>query len=99
MAKFSVQTNELRHKASEVNQHAEEFDAICAKLKQVATTMGAAYDSDDNRKFVSRIEACCVDLKALSNKLRSAAQIINQQAAEYDGQEAGNTAAASRLPG
>ncbi len=99
MATFSVETTVLKQKATQLDRHAEDFDSICARLKQAATTMGSAYDSDDNRKFISRVEACCTDLKALSDKLRTASQIITAQANEYDSREASNTAAASRLPG
>lgn len=99
MAVFSVQTNVLRDKAKALNQHAQDFDSITSKLKATATTMGTAYESDDNRKFVSRVEAMCVDLKNLADRLRNASQIITQQAGEYDKREAENTSRANRLPG
>lgn len=98
MAVFSVQTDDLRSKASALNQHAEEFDTICAKLKAAATSMGTAYESDDNKAYVSNIEAFCVDLKNLSNRLRNASAIITAQADDYDDRESNNTVKAKRLP-
>ena len=98
MAQISVQTDDLRSKASALDQHAEEFDSICAKLKAAATSMGSAYESNDNKMYVSNIEAFCVDLKNLSNRLRNASAIITGQAGDYDDRESNNTDIAKRLP-
>lgn len=99
MASFTTDPAVLNEKATKLNQFAEEYDSIRAQLRQSATSMGAAYDSDDNRAFTVRIEEFCVDLQGMSDKLRTAAQTLNQQAGLYTSQEAENRDWARRLPG
>lgn len=99
MANFTVDPNVLNQKAKELDGHADNYDAISARLQNAATTMDAAYDSADNRTFVSRMEECAKDLKAMANKLRAASVTLQGQSKIYSTQETENTQAASRLPG
>lgn len=99
MASFTVDPSVLVQKAQALNQHADDYDSISTQLQNAATTMGAAYDSADNRSFVSRMEECVKDLRAMANKLRAAAVTLQGQASIYNEQESNNTQQANRLPG
>lgn len=98
MATFSTEASVLIQKADQLNRHAEEYDSIRAQLRQAATSMGAAYDSADNRAYTARIEQFCTDLQMMSDKLRAAARTLKEQSSMYTAQEEENTAAASKLP-
>lgn len=99
MANFTVDPSVLSQKATQINQYADEYDSISTQLQQAATSMGAAYDSADNRKFIERMEACAKDLKLMSDKLRSASTTLKGQSSLYVDQETANTQQASSLPG
>lgn len=99
MANFSVDPSALNQKAAMLDQHAESYDTISTQLHTAATTMGAAYDSADNRSFVSRMEECVKDLRLMANKLRAAAETLRGQATIYTNQENDNTQRAGKLPG
>ena len=98
MANFTVDPDIVEQKAKTVDEYAETYDSISRELLSAATTMGAAYDSADNRTFVSRIEDCSKDLKAMAEKLRSTSNTMKEQANEYRKREAENTQKAANLP-
>lgn len=98
MAQFMVDTGAVRQKAAQVNSYAEQYDVLRAKLLNVASSMGAAYDSKDNREYVSRITECCQQLIEVSNRLRNAAQEMTAQSRRYDATEDENSMQARRLP-
>ena len=99
MASFTVDPAVINQKAATLSQYADEYEAISNQLHQAATTMGAAYDSADNRSFVGRLEACVTDLKNMAAKLRAASATLKGQSGMYSEQESSNTQQASRLPG
>ena len=98
MAQFMVDTDAVRQKAAQVNGYAEQYDVLRAKLLNAASSMGASYDSADNREFVSRITECCQQLAEVSNRLRNAAQQMNAQSRRYDTTEEETSMKARRLP-
>ena len=99
MASFTVDPAVINQKATLLSQYADEYEAISNQLRQAATTMGAAYDSADNRSFVSRIEQCVNDLKNMAAKLRAASATLKGQSSMYTNTENANTQQANRLPG
>lgn len=98
MAQFMVDTDAVRQKAAQVNGYAEQYDVLRAKLLNAASSMGASYDSADNREFVSRITECCQQLAEVSSRLRNAAQQMTAQSRRYDATEDENSIQARRLP-
>lgn len=97
MAKMTWDSDDMRNKANQLNQHSYDYDRVREQLKQIATSMGSAYQSEDNQVYVSHIEQFCAELKFMSDKLRDAASTLESQASDYDGQEQLNTQQASRL--
>lgn len=99
MSQFTVDPAAINQKAGQINQFADEYDSISTKLQSAANSMGTAYDSADNRKFIERMEACARDLKEMSAKLRASSGTLKSQAALYETQEQSNTQQAAKLPG
>jgi len=99
MASFTVEPEVIAQKAEQLLQHADEYEAISAQLHDSATSMGAAYESVDNKTYVDRIENCVVDLKKMAEKLRQVATTLKEQGKMYPDREAANRQVASRLPG
>lgn len=99
MASFGTETEVMVEKANQLEQYACEFDAACARLKQAATTMGADYMSTDNRDFVASLTQFCVELKALSDRLRNGSNVLNEQAGIYNSKQEENSHKAKGLPG
>lgn len=99
MPVFSVEPQALIETAGKLSGASEEYERIYKQLIQVATSMGQAYDSEDNRRFVSSIEGCCAALQEMANTLRTASETLNQGAKNYTSTEEHNTQAAGRLGG
>ena len=95
---FRTDVSIMSEKASKLSLFAEDYDSIREQVRQAATSMGAAYDSADNRSFTAHIEEFCSELKFMSDKLRTASEIIKQQSSMYTSREEHNTSVASRLP-
>ena len=94
---FSLDPNELREVAAFLRQSAEEYGSISKQLMNAATTMGSAYDSDDNRAFVSQIEGCTGDLNNMVAKVKQQAQVLKKQADFLEKLTSDNTAAVRQL--
>ena len=99
MATFSVDTSALKSIAGKLATASSEYERIYKQLIQTASSLGAAYDSADNKKFVASIEGCCTALQAMANKLQLASEELTQASANYTSTEEYNTQQASRLGG
>ncbi len=97
MATFTTDYGTLDQKAARLEEHANQYEAISKQLHTTATSMGNAYESEDNKAFVTQIEAMCRDLQALVERLRNASGVLKAQANMYRQQEASNTSAANSL--
>ena len=81
--RFSIDPDAVAKVAVQIRSNAEEYHTIATKLLQLATTMGSAYDSDDNRAFVNQIEGCTDDLKAMVDKLTVISTILDKQQSNF----------------
>ena len=96
---FSVEPQALKGTAAKLNDQAGEYERIYKQLIQVASSMGQAYDSEDNKKFVASIEGCCTALQEMANQIRNASEILSQASTGYSTTEEHNAQQASRLGG
>ena len=99
MATFSVDPAALKSIAGKLATASSEYERIYRQLIQTASSMGAAYDSAHNRKFVTSIEGCCTALQAMADKLQLASEELNKASTNYTSTEEHNTQQASRLGG
>jgi len=95
--KIKVNPDELEEAAAFLRQSAEQYDSIAKKLMNAATTMGSAYDSDDNKAFVAQIEGCTDDLNRMVEKVRHQADVLHKQAEAYVDTTIANVAAVKNL--
>ena len=99
MPAFSVDPAALRSTAAKLSDASAEYERIYKQLIQTATTMGSAYESADNKRYVERIESCCKALQAMADKLRLASEAIRKDAENYSTTEDHNLQQAGRLGG
>lgn len=99
MSAFSVDPAALKNTASKLSEASSEYERIYKQLIQTAASMGQAYDSEDNRRFVTSIEGCCAALQAMANKLQLASETLSKASVNYSETEAHNAQQAGRLGG
>ena len=99
MAKFTVDTDAVRSKAASVEGLSQDYSSLSKQLRNIATTMGAAYESVDNKAYITRVNECCDNLDRMATKLANTAQLLRSQSSDYDTTEQNNTQQASKLPG
>ena len=95
--KFDTQA--IRSTASFLRQKSEEYVSVYTKLKSTAENMGSTWDDETNLQYVSKIQGCCNDLKAMAEKLLASAQLLEQQGANYEALIESNNASVKKLHG
>lgn len=87
----------LKSTSEKLNEHSENYKAIYQQLLQEASTMGTAWDGEDNLAFVNQINGCLDDLQAMANKLKVASEAMFKQHANYVNRQSENIAQAQKL--
>lgn len=95
--RFAVDPAQLEQTARYLQDASESYQRIYNQLISAAESMGASYDSEDNRVFVSQIQSCTGELHAMAERLSKTAGILRNQKANYEKQTEANVAAARRL--
>ena len=97
MSVFSVDPSALQSASSKLEAASSEYESIYKQLIQAATSLGSAYVSEDNKIFVSKIEACGFELQKMANELQNTAQRLAKIAQNYEGTEGWNVTQAQGL--
>ena len=97
MSKFTVDYTELSRIANKIGELADEFETERRQLYADATSMGDAYKSQDNSKFVDQIEELCQELSAFKEKLLTVEETLKKDADDYKQREEENVGIANRL--
>lgn len=95
--KLDVDPPELRKASQKFTRLASDYTTIYSRLIKTASTMGLAWKAADNQAFVDQINGFCDDLKAMAAHLEQAAQVLEQQAVNYETTRDNNVAGAKRL--
>ena len=91
MGKVIRVTQEELAKVSQTMQGlSESYNDIYTQLIQEASTMGTAWEGEDNVAFVSQITGFCEDLKAMAAKILTSSQAIEKQRANYASRQQSN---------
>jgi len=98
-AKFTVDTDRVRAKAEAVNGLSQEYSGLSKQLRNVATSMGRAYESADNKEYIKRVNECCDNLDKMAVKLADTAGLLRKQSGLYDKREEINLQQSYKLPG
>lgn len=88
---------EMERTANTLREIAESYAGIYTKLMEDAETMGAAWDGADNLAFVEQITGFTEKLRAMSENLVTAAEMIDQQRMNYINRQNDNIAQVKKL--
>ena len=92
-----VTPSELGTAADKLSTISEGYTQIYTQLLQQASTMGAAWEGEDNLAFVEQINGFCQELKDMATKLVSAAEALRLQKSNYENRQADNIAQVRKL--
>ncbi len=80
---FTVDTDALGRVAAQILANAQEYDSIATKLLQAAQDVSSAYQSKDGQEFLTQIQGCHDDLKAMVKKLNVVSEVLKKQQVNY----------------
>ncbi len=78
-----VDPYKLDQAASTLSELSGTYSGIAKQLMSEATTMGAAWQGEDNQAFVTQISGFTDELDAMAQKLSNSAQVLLQQSTGY----------------
>lgn len=81
--KLRVTPEELGKVATKLSDYSKSYDEIYKQLLQQASTMGEAWQGEDNAAFVEQITGFTQELKAMADKLQLTSDAMKQQQANY----------------
>ena len=81
--RIRVTPQELETASKKLAELSETYKGIYTQLMQTASTMGEAWEGEDNLAFVDQINGFNGDLKVMADKLLTASQALDQQKANY----------------
>ncbi len=73
----------LDQAASALSELSGTYAGIAKQLMNEASTMGEAWQGEDNQAFVAQITGFSEELDAMAKKLESGAQTLTQQSSNY----------------
>lgn len=80
---FTVDVQVLENGAKELSEISQNYSTISTQLMDKASTMGAAWDAEDNLAFVSQITGFCEEMKEMAKKLQTSSALLSAQAKNY----------------
>lgn len=98
-ANFKTDYGVMGDKAAKLLELAGTYAGYAKRLRAEATSMGAAYDSADNRAYIARIEVACDHLDRMAKELETGSEKLALQGEAYETREDENTGIASGLAG
>lgn len=95
--RIRVTPQELETASKKIAELSETYTGIYNQLMQAASTMGEAWEGEDNLAFVDQINGFNDDLKSMADKLLTASQALETQRANYAAIQDSNTAQVRKL--
>ena len=92
-----VTPEELEKASKKMQSLSETYTEIYTQLLQEASTMGAAWEGEDNLAFVEQINGFCDELKMMASKLSLASQALEQQRVNYVTRQENNITQVKKL--
>ena len=81
--RIRVTPQELEAASKKFAGLSETYTGIYTELMQVASTMGEAWEGEDNAAFVDQITGFTKDLQTMAEKLRIASEALEKQRTNY----------------
>lgn len=97
MASFQVDPQQLINASGKLADYAGQYRQAAKQLFDAASTMGAAWEGEDNKSFVTQINGLSDDLENMAKKMDSASQALKQQATNYQQKQDANTSGVRTL--
>jgi WXG100 family type VII secretion target len=95
--RIRVTPQDLEAASKRVLEISQSYREIYTQLLQTASTMGAAWEGEDNLAFVNQINGFTDKLKAMSDKLETASRALDQIKTNYVQRQEANIAQVSKL--
>jgi len=95
--RIRVTPQELQTASKKMAELSETYTSIYTQLMQVASTMGEAWEGEDNLAFVEQINGFNDDLKLMADKLQAVSQALDTQRQNYVNRQDHNTAQVKKL--
>lgn len=95
--RIRVTPQELDAASKKLAELSETYTGIYTQLMQVASTMGEAWEGEDNLAFVDQINGFNDDLKSMADKLLTASKTLDTQRANYAAIQDSNTGQVRKL--
>ncbi len=81
--RIRVTPQEMETASKKLAEMSETYKGIYTQLMQAASTMGEAWEGEDNLAFVDQINGLNDDLKNMADKLLTASRALDTQRANY----------------
>lgn len=95
--RIRVTPEELDKASTKLAEISRDYAEIYKKLITEATTMGEAWEGEDNMAFVNQINGFCDELKTMADKLQTASDALQRQKSNYQSRQDSNVAEARSL--
>ena len=95
--RIRVTPQELETASKKMAELSETYTSIYTQLMQVASTMGEAWEGEDDLAFVDQINGFNDDLKSMADKLQTASQALETQRQNYVQRQEHNMAQVRKL--
>lgn len=80
---IQVDPSKLDSAASKLSELSTQYDAIAKQLMADATTMGEAWQGEDNMAFCTQIKGFAEELSQMARKLQFGSETLTQQSTNY----------------
>ena len=98
MAKrIRVTPEELQAASGQFAELSVSYTDIYSQLLQQASTMGQAWEGEDNQQFVNQITGFTEELKSMADKLQTASDALKVQANNYSERQQSNMQSVKQL--
>ncbi len=80
---IAVDPSKLDSAATTLSELSTTYSSLSKELMSEATTMGEAWQGEDNQAFVAQISGFTEELEQMAQKLATAAETLTQQSTNY----------------
>ena len=95
---IKVDMSKLDVASSKLTELSGTYEQISKQLISDATTMGEAWQGEDNQAFCNQIKGFMEELNQMAQKLKLAGEALNKQSTNYKTRQDAVTSAAKQLP-
>lgn len=94
---IQVDPSKLDTTSAKLEELSTTYSSIAKQLMMDATTMGDAWQGEDNQAFCNQIKGFTEELEQMAKKLKSASETLKQQSTNYKNRQDAITSAVKNL--